>query len=227
MSVALRGLKRSEATRAKMSASHRGKPQSEAARAKISAAQALRAEAGTLRSYRCKTGELNGVHWQGSYELAFLKSCLANGVAVERGKRRAYSGVDGSRHFYVPDFVLPDFDGVNVECKSDHILARDIRKMAAAVRANPSLRLVVITKEWLAIDRWLPLIREAQAGRRLTICPYAEGPARIESFAEAHGTATIVAQAPAATTYNSCRSQALPGESANSYSTEVSIGKGV
>lgn len=112
LSKALTGRKISESTRDKM----RNRKATDATRKKLS--QSLKGKTGGWRPYSGagKRGYVHGIHYQSSWEYAYIQFCVNNGILIENYKNYFMYTYDGKQHKYYPDFYLPETDEI-VEIK--------------------------------------------------------------------------------------------------------------
>ena len=77
-----------------------------------------------------KTGlrlkEYNGLKYQGTYELDFLKFCEKNNIKVERGKTIKFI-MHSQNKIYYPDYYLPEYNLI-CEIKSDYYYQKYLNK---------------------------------------------------------------------------------------------------
>lgn len=71
-------------------------------------------------NYNCDI-EYKGIHLDSSYELAVAKSLDENKIKWLRPKKLFYVDKKGKKHYYFPDFYLPDYD-VYLDPKNDYLL---------------------------------------------------------------------------------------------------------
>jgi hypothetical protein len=92
-----------------------------------------------------KIKEYNGINYQGSYELDFLKFCEANKIKVERGTTIKFEMYLKNKIYY-PDFYLPNFNLI-CEIKSDYYyykyLDKNLLKMDASIKMGFNFKFII------------------------------------------------------------------------------------
>ena len=88
----------------------------------------------------------NGLLYQSSYELAFLKFCEINNIVVSDDPPRILYEFNNSKHYYFPDFLIPSLNLV-VEIKSTYwmntLYNKNIKKRKATESAGYTYVLVL------------------------------------------------------------------------------------
>lgn len=98
-----------------------------------------------------KTGIFNDIHYRSSYELLFLRFCERNEINVKSAESKQFRiryTIDGKKHWYYPDFYLPDFD-IIIEIKPASRIKENKDKFA---EANKEVQFLVLTEEDLLGD---------------------------------------------------------------------------
>lgn len=73
-------------------------------------------------------GYIHGIYYRSSYEKRFIEYCLTNNIKIETAETKEFRvpyEYEGKRHFYYPDFYLPEYDMI-VEIKPTMMLTNDI-----------------------------------------------------------------------------------------------------
>lgn len=100
---------------------------------------------------RHKNGYCNGMFYRSSYELLFIRYCIDNNIEIlsaETKEFRVRYEIDGKKHFYYPDFYLPEFN-VIIEIKPESMLLDNVvqEKMSAGSLRHENY--CIITEEEL------------------------------------------------------------------------------
>jgi hypothetical protein len=92
-----------------------------------------------------KLKEYNGLKYQGTYELDFLKFCKTNNFKVERGKSIKFI-MDSKNKTYYPDFYLPEYNLI-CEIKSDYYyykyLDKNLSKMETSIERGFQFKFIL------------------------------------------------------------------------------------
>lgn len=98
-------------------------------------------------------GYCNGLYYRSSYEHLFLKYCETNDIKVESAENKEYRvpyWIGDKRHFYYPDFYLPEYNAV-IEVKAGGMLSdtTNIIKFDAAAKVYENY---IIVDEEVLLD---------------------------------------------------------------------------
>lgn len=108
--------------------------------------------------------EYKGIKLDSSYELRVAESLDENNIKWQRCDRFMYTHLDGSVHYYTPDFYLPEYD-IYLDPKNDYLIETvnqftgmtDVEKIQRAATEN-NIRVLVLDKECLTWDKIKELI---------------------------------------------------------------------
>lgn len=73
-------------------------------------------------------GYIDGLYYRSSYEKKFIEYCVQNKIQIESAETKEFRvpyDHNGKRHFYYPDFYLPEYDLI-VEIKPTMMLTNDV-----------------------------------------------------------------------------------------------------
>lgn len=87
-----------------------------------------------------KSGHFNGMYYRSSYELKFLEFCFNYNIeciSAETKEFRVEYCIGDKKHFYYPDFYLPEYN-IIIEIKPNSLLTNDviINKINAGAKAH-------------------------------------------------------------------------------------------
>lgn len=103
-----------------------------------------------------KIKEYNGISYQGTYELDFLKFCESNNIKVKKPESIKYRYKEKNR-WYHPDFII---NNLIIEIKSDYyynlMLEKNLLKQEACIN-NGYQHLFIINKDY---DEFLEIIKK-------------------------------------------------------------------
>lgn len=101
----------------------------------------------------------NGVKLDSTYEVTVAQSLDENNVKWERCKRFFYQTPDGRKHYYTPDFYLPEYD-IYLDPKNDFLIEyvnpslgyKDVDKIKWVMERH-NIKIFILDKDSLTWER--------------------------------------------------------------------------
>jgi hypothetical protein len=103
-----------------------------------------------------KHGHIHGFYYRSSYEKKFIEYCVNNNIAIETAETKEFRVpyiINGKRHFYYPDFYLPDYDLI-IEIKPVSLLTDDVVQCKIDAIARESSFSLVCEEELENLDEY-------------------------------------------------------------------------